>query len=346
MKIWYSLCILFCIYSITILITERYEVTYILDEKNEIESVEYLICMNLSNKKSPFSNQIELRPNELKDKLLKFFDFRGFMKEALNESYKIMILDPIRSRNFLIYLNNVCIVPNETGVVVSKLGAIRSFIRKNNKLSRYAFNRDTKILIELKEFSKKVSQLIVFNLEHPYSNCTDHNYRKLECLNKCFKKRNRISKYLFEGDDAGSIRLKYDDKNTSLVNDENECFKKCKYDDCKLVYFINTRSLSRSRSRSIVFRANPIISPLNYLIQLFGLLFFFANVNLYQICSKIIKIIKPKVQNGKIKKILLYSQPAVLTICSICCLSVFVEMILDYKKNLKFRLKNKQRSIY
>ena len=101
MKIWYFLCILFCAYSINILISERYEVTYVLDERTEIESIEYLICMNLNDEKSPFSNQIELRPNEIKDHLLRFFEFSRPKTKGLNESYKIMILDPIMSRNFL-----------------------------------------------------------------------------------------------------------------------------------------------------------------------------------------------------------------------------------------------------
>ena len=336
MKIWYFLCILFCVYSINILIGERYEITYTLDERSEIEQVEHLICMNLNDEKSPFSNQIELRPNELRDKLLKFFEFTSPKKELI-ESYEKMILDPIRSKNFLIYSNKVCILPNETGIEDSKFSSIQIFMKKTIKLSRYAFNRDTKNLIELKEISQKVNQLIVFNLEHPYSNCTDQNYRKLDCLNKCFKKRNRISKYLYEGDDTESIRLNYDDKNTSLVKDEKECFLECKYDDCKLVYFTSTRS--RSRSRPLVIRANPIISPSNYWIQLIGLLSFLANVNLYHILSKIIEIIKSKVLNKKIKKILPYSRPAIFTICSIYCLSMLVKMILDYQNACQIPIK-------
>ena len=339
MKIWYFLCILFCVYSINILIGERYEITYTLDERSEIEQVEHLICMNLNDEKSPFSNQIELRPSEL-DKLLKLFEFKGSKRKDLHliESYKKMILDPIRSRNFLIYLNKVCILPNETGIEQQQLNVIQHAMDKTSKLSRYAFNKDTKNLIELRDIWQKVNQLIVFNLEHPYSNCTDQNYRKLDCLNKCFKKKNRISKYLYEEDDTvGSIRLNYDDKNASLSNDEKGCFLECKYDDCKFVHFNNTRP----RSRPLIFRANPIISPSNYWIQLIGLLFFFANVNLFQILSEIIEIIKSKVQNQKIKKVLFYSQPAILTICLIYCLYVFIELILGYQNASRIPIKKR-----
>ena len=70
----------------------------------------------------------------------------------------------------------------------------------------FVFKENSYDLFRLNNYLSKVTQLVVIN--EVDSNCSK-NYSKLKCLNQCFKK-NRLSKYIYNGNESGIIHLSYE----------------------------------------------------------------------------------------------------------------------------------------
>ena len=332
MKAWYFLCIFFFFYSLNILIEESYDVAYRLE--NRTEEYEYLACFDFKRMVYSLRNLKEICLNQLNRDVYNFFDkMKHPMGTRFLEIFNETILVPIRHRECLVFRDMFCFrAKNE-----SKLSAMREFIHLFGNI--FAYKNDTfdlsKIKIQTFHHGRldKLDQLIVLQREYPYSNCIEE-YSRFHCLNTCFKGKNRLSKYLYRMDETdGIIQLDYNNNNTALKDDEDECFKECKNNGCKFTYF-NKNSNIWKKPKINFFKAHPKMSSYDYWIQLVGIVFFISGLSSYQILSKLIKIlnssvffnqilskfiklIKSKIQIDKLKRRLLNSTKAIIVVIMI-----------------------------
>ena len=354
MKAWYFLCIFFFFYSLSILINESYDVTYRIE--NRTEEYEYLACLDFKKVIYFSKNRKNIGLNQLNRDVYNYFDKWKNVKwmgkyefKEFNES----ILVPIKQRECLVFRDMFCF-PAENE---SKLIKIDKFIYLLNAyLALIAYKKDTFDLVKMKknrfgklDESENFDQLIVLHKAYPYSNCTE-GYSRFHCLNKCFKGKNRLSKYLYRTNETdGIIKLNFDNNNTTLKDDEDECFRECKNDECKFTYFTKSQTIKTTIN---FFKAHPTMSPVDYWIQLTGLGFFFAGLSSYQILlkfikilnssvffnqilTKFIKIIRYKIQKDKLKRQLLNLTKAIIVVIMISfIICSYFGLIVKYKLNL------------
>ena len=215
-------------------------------------------------------------------------------KNSYLTNFKEFFLNPIESKNYLILDDKFC------------------FLRENEKdfyyfphflknLEFYLFKKDTYDLFKLNTYFDEVDELVIINKQYPYSNCIG-NYSKFERLNECFKKKNRLSKYFYTANEKGIIFLDYE-YNQTIKDEEYDCLSECKKDDCKLVHFASTDS-NFLKSKTKAFGAVFFISKSEFWIQFLGLICLIENISFYQLLSKLLKFLKPKVK--KIKKIKIF----------------------------------------
>ena len=232
MKAWYSLCIFFFFYSIRTLIEESYDVTYRFE--NRTEEYEYLACLDLKKYIYPSTNITEIDLNQLNQDVYNYFDkLEDWIKTRYFKIFNESILVPIEQRECLLFRGMFCF-QIEDGTKLRLINMFSSLFRGILKL--IAYKNDTFDLVII-SMSDKLDQQIVLHRTYPYSNCTK-DYSRFHCLNNCFKGKNGLSKYLYRMNETdGIIQLNYDNNNTTLKDNENECFKGCKNDGCKFTYF-------------------------------------------------------------------------------------------------------------
>ena len=183
-------------------------------------------------------------------------------KKVFNETrFNKLILDPIESRSYLIFNDRFCFIREKLNYADFEF--ISPFLDNKNY---FLFKKDTYDFYKLKKSSDREDQLVVINKQYTHSNCIE-NYSKFGCMNRCFKRKYRLSKYFYKGDESGIIYLDYE-YNQTIKSYEHECLIVCSRDDCKITNFI---SKDRGNSTKKVFKATSLISRIDYLIQLVGL---------------------------------------------------------------------------
>lgn len=183
MKIWYIICFLFLIYSIDLLIDEKYEVSYKLIEPNptyepnSTERPKSPECLYLAEK---YTINVSINLEQLNMDLYQYF-------MTLNESVKPQrstdlnfgnkLLNEIKSGNYFIYRNRFCF-------------KFISFPMRD----RYKWLDQSKIKMpfnHILELSRSYTfedynKVKIFKKAYPYSNCIQE-YSRFNCLNECFK---------------------------------------------------------------------------------------------------------------------------------------------------------------
>ena len=141
-------------------------------------------------------------------------------------------------------------------------------------------------------------QIIVINKEN--SNCVKY-YSKLKCLNQCYKRKNRLSKYIYNGNETGIIKIGFE-YNLAIENYEYECSNECERNRCKLVHF-ETKKLGEPETK--VFEASFLVSNFDYYTQLIGLICLIMNTSSYQLVPELILFLNLKTEKTKksIKKL-------------------------------------------
>ena len=325
MKIWYFASLLFFILSLFTLIEDRYEVTYESIEnktRNRTELIDTVVCIPLEQIEI-YSNRSEIDLNLLKDEL---YEYLNGSKSRIKIKYQIkifedLVLNGIKGNNYLITRDQLCF---------SKINKYdqNNFIYFKNILKNqrhFAINWDTFYMAENFIIS---NTLIVLNKEYPYSNCTE-NYSKFKCLNKCFKKKNRLSKYWYSADETGGvIKLNYDNNNQTLKKNEDECFKECKKEDCKLVYISPIFKLS---SDFKFIEARPLIPPFDYCAQLIGLFVLFTNICFCQIYVLLINKINLIVKKQKHRRYVTIARYTTLILVGFGFLASFIIKIIEFE---------------
>ena len=287
MKVWYFICILFAFYSINILIKESNEIKY--QSINKTEPIDYLACFNL---KEIFSNKTTIDLQQLDQNVYTYFDnyfpriFNRYPEE-IKKKFKIVvnksILNPIKSKNYFVLRDQFCLI----------LEDLRNFKAPFKKPKYYILKKATYDLLKLKDKLENFTQTIVINKEN--SNCTKY-YSKLKCLNQCYKGKNRLSKYIYNGNETGIVKIVFE-YNLKIKKDEYNCSNECKINGCKLVHF-KTRKTGEPETK--ISKATFLISNFDYCIQIIGLICLIVNISFYQLIPELILFLNLKTE--KIKK--------------------------------------------
>ena len=291
MKLWYFSSLLFFILSVLTLIEDRYMVIYESNEdvnKTKTESFDYLVCIPL---KEIYPNRFEFDLHQLKNELYEYFNrSKSSINKYRIKMYENVVLHAIKRNNYLIKSDQFCL----SKIKEDDLKKFKKFNYIFKKQRRFVIHWDTYNMVEINNYLGSYDILVVLNREYPYSNCAE-NYSKFKCLNKCFKEKNRLSKYLYTSNEIGEItKLNYDDNIQILKKNENKCFKDCEREDCKLVYILPIYKKWSTGGFKFI-ESRPLIPPFDYWAQLIGLFVLFSNICLYQIYTLIINKINLKV---------------------------------------------------
>ena len=229
MKFWYFICILFALCSINNLIEKGSKITYVPSNNEEIKLNYNLACLNL---KEIFSNKTTIDLQKLDKDAYAYFDNyfsklidRRFNKhkEEFKKRFKInvykLILNPIKSKNYFVLRDQFCLILDDR----------RFIFHYFRNLKLYIFKNSTYDLIKLNSRFENFDQRIVIKKEN--LNCLKY-YSKLKCLNQCYKRKNRLSKYIYNSNENGIIKIGFE-YNSTIEKDEYDCLNECKRNGCK-----------------------------------------------------------------------------------------------------------------
>ena len=320
LKFWCVACAIFCILSLQTLVKERYEVVILVAEKNETDPTILLICKELSGFQL---DKTELLLEDLRDKLIDHFNSMkfSFWKQRSLAPYKNSVLDRLRAGQYLIFNGLFCIHLKDEKEGISMRDILTQpvfFAFKNSTL-------DFVLMALLKAFD----QVIVQMRGPPYSNCSEDNGRFL-CLNECFKRHFRLSRYLYGGNETGPIHLKRVNRTIEKSEkSERSCFRECWRENCKIVQFIAASDMRDSGITRL--EAHPKLSDFYYWVQYIGLVCSFANISLNQLTSLLIHFACSKVKRRRVRIALFCLEWAILFISLAYCGYLYISMFWEYK---------------
>lgn len=293
MKIFYWGCTLFFGHSVFVLIQDRYQIIY--ESKKLNEPFYILLCAKLSE---IYTNETEIKFDGINEEIYDHFNRSESVIKHNNESvqkkYNRWVLEPIRKKRYMIWENRLCF--NE--IAFQDLKSFQFYSGKILKdLEYFIFHQKTFYIAKRQEHISEYIVLVVENIAYPYSNCR-YGYSRFICLNECYKQKNSVAKYLYLNNEVEKvIQLNYNPNNQTLIIDEEDCRKKCKNDDCKLIYISPFKNYPGKHSLVV---ARPMISPFDYWAQLIGLIVLFTNICIHQIYTQLINKINNRIKRSKI----------------------------------------------
>ena len=321
-KLWFFICLVFAFLSLETLVEESHEVVY--EKSNETEPVQFLACVKLTEL-HPNNTQIDLQQlrNHLYDHLNSFDDTIGGFGDRIG--FEELILNRKRSEDYLVLNGRACLIAKNE----SELNTIGSF--SSNRAEHFAINRDTFDLIKMPKHFDHIDQLVVLRKGHPYSICSQSNGR-FHCLHECFKRKARLARYFYEGNETGLIQLN-SDKNQSIGENERSCFRKCKRENCKLVQLITGSDHTKFKPET--FEARPKLRAFDYWVQLIGLVSSFAGLSLNEFASVAIEFAQSKVKKRNVRIALFCLKLAILLLALASFGYLCVWITNDYKAEEK-----------
>ena len=316
LKFWFMACAIFCIYYLNMLAKERYEVEYLAknqsDTKPNILACKRLCSFNFKNK------SVEL--SHLRAYLFDHFN-QSLIKGNGPTSNKKLILDSVKTGNYLIFNELFCIIVEE-----DKDFASRSF---SSSSMFFAFKKSTLDFVRITSYYERIDQLVMLKKAHPYSDCSESVLR-FHCLNECFKKSFRLSRYFYDGNETGLIHLD-SPVNQSIEESEMICSRKCEKENCKFVRLV---PISFHRLPKIsTLEALPKISEFEYWVQFVGLICLFANISLSQFLFIVIKFTSLKVKRSKVRTAFIWLKWTIFFLSLILCGYLCADQVLEYQKN-------------
>lgn len=329
MKLWYCLCLLFCVYYISILVDERIEVTYAVDNATNTQ-IDYLICMDL---KAIFANQTVIQLSRLKNDLCDYFNGAfnqthrnagRFDRQYNYDLFNGQVLERIEARKYLLFNELFCLYLKEPGSFHFASGYFE-------EPTHFALDKDTLVfhLFE-KGFNPRyqVEQLVVLNKPQPYSSCKRH-YSRFRCLNDCYKDGARLSRYFYDGNEtSGLVYLNRSEED--VVEYEKACSRRCKPTDCKLLHFVPQKYTPVTLATA--FKAYPMMSQFNFLLQLASLVCLIFGLCFNQLASDLIEsVILNFTKDNYFKRHLFLLKMIVLLVVLAYCTYLYVMMIADYQ---------------
>ena len=328
MKIWYFLCLMFCIYSLNTFVQESYQVAYTLLPDDHHEPIHRLDCRRLSDLSL---NKTKYSMSLLKEDLVRHFEnykSYGWSKENI-EFGKQFVLNRTKSGQFLIFNEMVCfIIRNE-----EEKDAMIWFLGDLSRLL-FAFRKDPFDWAKMNYPNDRFIQIILLKKQRPYSNCVP-GYCRFRCLNECYKSGFRLSKYYYEGNETGLIHLNQP-MNRSVELHEKNCQSKCKRHDCKLVYLFLRSEPQPQPDSTIMYKSRRVLTQFDYWTQLIGLLSSFTSISFYPLLSSLSTFaIMRMVRRIKLRgPLILTSKLIMLLVSLLCCAYLYHRIIMDYNKKV------------
>ena len=333
-KCWYFGCLLFLAYSLAILsFFERYEVTYVSDnDHDEIKAAKKLVCGYL---KDLYPNATTIKLEQLQIKLnghSQKLKTKNIYKNSFEGEIE-MLSNRIQTKDYFVLLGFLCFLAND----LEKFHPIPLVNFRNYKTREVNFvlNEKTFDLAELNKKDDKISQVIVLNEGH-LSGCSQSNSRFF-CLNKCFKKKFRLSSYHYNGNETGIIHLNYSNRNETIKKYEKSCFEKCKTENCKLVYLISYNSIMGLNFKNALFKARPVLSEFDFWTQLAGITCLFLGITFHHQLSIAVKFICLNVK--KIRRHLAKLRWIVLCTSMILFFCLLLQAIFNFKNSVDYPFK-------
>ena len=328
LRVWYPVCVLFCIHSLNILIEQSNLIAYKWSDLNvEKEPVYLLGCCSLGDlslNKTTYDLQqlrkvlldrFENKPNP-HHKDFDYYDY-GTSRKKIFENGKKFALNRTAAGGYLILHEMFCLIVH-SGLELVRLSEFLS------PLIMFGFKRDSLDLAKIDHPEDHFSQSIVIN-----AHCSK-NYFRFRCLNDCYKTRFRFSGYFFGGNETGSIHLNQS-KNQTVKKHERYCVTRCRRDACKMVHLAKSED---DNSRAKKFTVRAVLSAFDFWSQLIGLVCSFAGVSLYQLLSIFIKFICRKWRGTRVKNLLTYLKRSFLLLAQLHYAYLFVKVFLKYKNSL------------
>ena len=313
LKLWYVVCAIFCLYSLNTLIEERYEVVILASDRSEADPLVFLICQDLRTFEL---NKTEMRLEELRNQLIHHFSRLKF------SSVNKLVLDRLETGQYLIFKGLLCIIQKDK-LEKSPLSSILS------EPVYFAFKGSTFDFAQMTSCEELFDQVIVQMKGPPYSNCSEDNGR-FRCLNECFKSSFRLSRYLYEGNENGTIHLKAA-TNRTIKEKERVCFEKCWRENCKIIQLSSILVGLNREPKTTILEAQPKMSEFDFFVQFIGLVCSFANISLNQLTPLVITFVSSKVKRRRVRIGLFCVKWAVLFLSLICCGYLYTTMFLEYK---------------
>lgn len=225
--LWYGVCVLFCIHSLSILRKESYQVTYHSTSMTQGwgKQISYLGCLNLD---ALYSNEtMKITPSQLGNDFAEYVD--SIKSVYGSKEYRGLVSKRIRSGDFLVLKNMVCLPENSNE-------NLRKIFGFSTPVLRFAYVKNPLNLLEIKSLKDYFSLLTVVKKEPPYSRCVP-GFSKFTCLNECATRGQRLSRYYFYGRNETDQTI-YLEANSSTDAHESACAAKCAKTECETNFLI------------------------------------------------------------------------------------------------------------
>ena len=322
LKFWFVACTIFCLYSLSTLVEERREVAIVAADRNKTDPIIILVCTALSHNKI---NRTEIRLEELREGLLNYFNRSEYPSNhsSVYSSTKKLVLNGLETGRYLIFKGMLCIILND-----KREGFFISYLILPGSVY-FAFKNSTLDFAPMTSLSTAFDQLIVQKRGPPYSNCTEGSSR-LRYLNDCFKKKFRLSRYLYEGNETGPIHLT-PTMNQTIEESEKSCLQKFWRENCEVVQFIPIPKSKKRKPVTTILDAQPKLSEFYFWVQFIGLVCSFVNISLNQLVSLVIQFASSRVKRRKVRIGLICLKWTIFFLSLTYCGYLYTSMFLGYK---------------
>ena len=326
-KLWPVAVLLFSTYCLYTLISDSYEVLYL--ERNKTAPLQFLVCNELSQ---VYPKRTEIDLKELKNDLyghLNSSEIYRDKREDYREAFEL-ILNRIKTDGYLIHNQKLCLISKDQ----KELRILRIFLPF--RCVFFAMNSDTFDFVRMGLPDDQINQLIVRKKEHP-SDC-DQSNRRFLCLNDCFRRRFRLSRYFYHANETGRIFLDYSNKNRTIQESERICFRQCNRENCKLAQLIVLGFFEKAKEPKI-FEAESILSAFDFWVEIIGLIFSFVGLFFDQFASTVTKLTekltRSRVRRRKVRVGLFCLNLTIILLglayCGYLCVRVALEWQTDTK---------------
>ena len=338
-RLWPLLVLLFCLYCLYTLIEDSYEVLY--QKRKGTSPLQYLACLQL---RDLYPNQTEIDLKELRDDLYDHLNSskKNFYKEEVFRREFELTLNRTKSGDYLVLNRRVCLITNDQ----EELMNMNNFL--SFRLVNLAMKIDTFDFVRMGYSLSQIEQLIVRKKARPYSDCDQSNER-FHCLNECFRRRFRLSRYLYHANETGRILLDFSESNRTIQESERICFGQCTRENCKLVQLILIQLEESKPEESKTFEAEPVLSAFDFWVEIVGLIFSFVGLFFDQFASTATKLTKrltrSRVRRRKVKVGLFYLNLTIILLSLAYCGYLCVRVALEWQADVNIQEREMTRNL-
>lgn len=317
LKFWYVFCTVYCVFSLINLANQRYEVNYLATTNLGVRKPSILACKALS---FFYLNETGYELNQLRADLYSHFNtsknYQSFKKDKNKDNF-FRFLDRIKTGDYLIFNDQLCTFTTDN----AEREAIWNFL---SKPAFYEFENSTTDFFEISNYMYvEFDQLVTLKKGYPYSSCSERNNR-FRCLNKCFKRGFRLSRYFYDRNETGLIRLSTS-PDQSVEEHEKNCFQECREENCKIIQFFP----KLKKAKTTTLKAHPKQKKIYYWVTFIGLVCSFANISLNKLASIVIRFASSKVTKRKVRIGLIGLKWTIFVLSLAYCCYLYTSMTRD-----------------